>query len=273
VRWDRGLLARLLPDWLCSSNGVLYRACRSYVDRCNGENDVNMSTNGEVWLMREILPLCRTVFDVGANIGEWTAMALKINSRLHVHCFEPSVATFQYLQARVAGAGAICNNVGLGSAPGATTLWIFAAGAGINSLYKRHGLEDGWGLVEQREKETVQLNTLDAYCRHTGVQMIDFMKMDVEGHELEVLRGAVGMLAQGKIKRIQFEYGGCNIDARLLLEDMFAFLVPYGYTFYKVFPRKLQRVQRYDQRLENFQYQNWAVVLEAPGEVGAVIPD
>ena len=90
--------------------------------------------------------------------------------------------------------------------------------------------------------------------------MIDLMKVDVEGHELEVFKGAVGMLAQGKIKRIQFEYGGCNIDSRVLLKNLFDFLVPYGYTFYKVFPRELRRVPRYDQRLENFQYQNWVVM-------------
>ena len=82
----------------------------------------------------------------------------------------------------------------------------------------------------------------------------------MEGHELEVFKGAAGMLTQGKIKRIQFEYGGCNIDSRVLLKDLFEFLLPYGYAFYKVFPRELRRVLRYDQRLENFQYQNWVAM-------------
>lgn len=247
MRSDRRLLAKSVLDWLPSRNRLLYSICRRYVDRYSSENNVNIDTNGELCLMQKVLPKCRTVFDVGANIGDWTSIALRINSRLQVHCFEPSMATFQRLQARVAGAGAICNNVGLGSAPGEMTLWVFADGAGINSLYKRGGLEDGWGLVEQQGKETVQLNTLDAYCQHTGVQMIDFMKVDVEGHELEVFKGAAGMLAQGKIKHIQFEYGGCNIDSRVLLKDVFAFFAPYGYTFYKVFPREIQRVPRYDQ--------------------------
>ena len=140
------------------------------------------------------------------------------------------------------------------------TLWVFADGAGINSLYKRQGLEDGWGLAEQQQAETVRLDTLDDYCQRAGVQVIDLVKVDMEGHELEVFKGAAGMLAQGKIKRIQFEYGGCNIDSRVLLKDLFEFLLPYGYAFYKVFPRELRRVPRYDQRLENFQYQNWVVV-------------
>jgi hypothetical protein len=148
----------------------------------------------------------------------------------------------------------------LSSVPGEMTLWVFADGAGINSLYKRQGLEDGWGLAEQQRAEVVRLDTLDAYCQRVGVQVIDLMKVDVEGHELEVFKGAAGMLAQGKIKRIQFEYGGCNIDSRVLLKDLFDFFAPYGYAFYKIYPREMRRVPRYDQRLENFQYQNWVVV-------------
>ncbi len=239
---------------LLPRNAFLYRVCKRYVDRYNSENNDDIHTNGELRLMQTILPQCAIVFDVGANVGDWTALALEISPRLQIHCFEPSAATFQRLQAQV---GAVCNNFGLSSTPGEMTLWVFADGAGTNSLYKRRGLEDGWGLAEQQQAETVRLDTLDAYCQRAGVQVIDLMKVDVEGHELEVFKGAAGMLAQGKIKCIQFEYGGCNIDSRVLLKDLFDFLVPYGYAFYKIFPRELRRVRRYDQRLENFQYQNW----------------
>jgi FkbM family methyltransferase len=226
-----------------------------------GENNDDMETNGELQFMRRILPQCKIVFDVGANIGDWTALALNINPHLQVHCFEPSVATFQRLQTRDFGGGAVtCNNLGLSSAAGETTLYVFSKGSGTNSLYRRQGLEDGFGLTTQQYEETIRLNTLDAYCQHVGVEVIDFLKVDVEGHELEVFKGATEMLTQGNIKRIQFEYGGCNIDARVLLKDLFEFFEPYGYTFYKIYPRDLRRVPRYDQGLENFQYQNWAVV-------------
>jgi len=246
----KGYLPPKLPH-----NAFVYRICKRYVDRYNGDNDDNIHRNGELRLMQKVLPQSAIVFDVGANIGDWAALALCINPNLEIHCFEPSAITFQRLQER--GRGIICNNFGLSSAPGETTLWIFADSLGINSLYKRRGLEDGWGLPEQQTQETVQLDTLDAYCQRAGVQMIDFMKVDVEGHELEILKGAVGMLANEKIKRIQFEYGGCNIDSRVLLKDLFDFLTSYGYTLYKIFPHELHHILRYDQRLENYQYQNW----------------
>jgi hypothetical protein len=87
--------------------------------------------------------------------------------------------------------------------------------------------------------------------------------LDVEGHELEVLRGSTEMLSQGRIGTVQLEYGGCNIDARVLLKDIFAFMEPFGYAAHKILPAGLKFVRRYDQRLENFQYQNW-VFLKRP---------
>ena len=244
---------------LVPANSMIYRLCKCYIDRYNSENNDNIHTNGELRLMRAVLPQCTTVFDVGANIGDWSVLAMEINPQLQIHCFEPSAATFQRLQARMRG-GAICNNFGLSSLPGEMTLWVFADGAGINSLYKRHGLEDNWGLAEQQRKETVRLETLDVYCQRVGVQILDLMKVDVEGHELDVFKGAKGMLEKGAVKRIQFEFGGCNIDSRVLLKDLFDFFALYHYALYKIYPHELRYVPRYDQRLENFQYQNWIAV-------------
>lgn len=251
----RQLLA-LLPY-----NKFVYRAAKRYIDCQNGDNDDNMHTNGELWFMRSVLPQCSIVFDVGANVGDWTALALGINPRQKIHCFEPSKATFQRLQTRT---GAICNNFGLSSAPGEMDLWVFDECSGTNSLYKRQGLQDGYGLTEQQRKELVRMDTLDAYCQRVGVQTIDLMKVDVEGHELEVFKGAKEMLAHKSIKRIQFEYGGCNIDARVLLKDLFDFFRSYDYSLCKMFPRELRHVPRYDQRLENFQYQNWVALSHHP---------
>ena len=99
---------------LLPNNKFVYRAAKCYVDRQNCENDDNMHTNGEVWFIRSVLPQCKIVFDVGANVGDWTALALSINPCQKIHCFEPSKTTFQCLQTR---GGAIYNNSGL-SSPG-----------------------------------------------------------------------------------------------------------------------------------------------------------
>jgi FkbM family methyltransferase len=253
------VMIRLFPR-LPAYDPTLYRLCQHYVDRYRGENNSDIRTNGELQLLQQVLPNCRIVFDVGANVGSWTALALTINPQIIVHCFEPSQTTFSKLLERGFPDNVICNNFGLGSAMEERVLYVFGEASGLNSLYERHGLEDGWGLLPQQNKEIVRLDTLDHYCETRGIQSVDFIKVDVEGHELHVLQGARDMLERHSVTIVQFEYGGCNIDARVLLRDLFEFFDSLPYVLHKITPRGLQRVERYDQRLENFQYQNWAAV-------------
>lgn len=237
-------------------NELLYRFCKHYVDRYHGENNPDMRTNGELAWLRQVLPQCDIVFDVGANVGNWTALALSLNPALHVHCFEPSVAAFQRLQARAFEKGRVTlNPLGLSASPGEMTLHLFGEAAGTNSLYRREGLP-----IEQTQTEQIRLDTLDAYCQRAAVARIDLLKLDVEGHELAAMQGAQQMLAQGSIRQIQFEYGGSYIDARILLKDMFELLTAYGYRLHKLYPRQLRPIDRYEQRLENLQYQNWVAI-------------
>lgn len=239
---------------------VVYDFCRRHVDRVNGDNNSDMRTNGESRLLLGVLPRCRVVFDVGANVGDWTAIALGINRELEVHCFEPSPATFSRLSTRPFPGKVVLNNIGLGSARGAGELLVFGDGSGMNSLYRREGLEAGWGVKPQERREKVTLDTIDGYCRDRSVERVDYLKVDVEGHELEVFKGARAMLETGRIGQVQFEYGGTYIDSRILLKDVFEFFQGLPYSLCKVHPRSLVGVGRYDSRLENFQYQNWVAV-------------
>lgn len=257
--WGRfsELLFAHLPD-----STHIYRFCRRYVDHYRGENNSDIRTNGELHFMRQRLPSCRTVFDVGANVGNWVTLTLDINPELEIHCFEPSHSTYQLFCTNPVASRVVHSNVALGAAVGEATLYVFYEGAGMNSMYRRIGLEDGFGVETQGRSEHVLVATLDQYCTEHRIDQIDYLKLDVEGYEMEVLKGAKHMLETGRIGLIQFEYGGCNIDARVLLKDFFAFFMQYGYTLYKIYPRRLQSVPRYDQRLEDFQYQNWVATRE-----------
>ena len=250
----RGLLS-LVP----AHSPLVYRLAKRYVDLYNGDNNGDMKTNGELRFMRRNLPQCKTIFDIGANVGEWTALALSANPTANIHCFEPSPNTFQRLLTNRFPATVVCNNLGLSSARGESKLFVFEGCSGINSLYKREGLE-GVGLLTQQREESVCLDTVDHYCLERGIRAIDFAKVDVEGHELEVFKGMTGLLRSGQVRIIQFEYGGCAIDARMLLKDIFTFFKGFAYSSYKIFPNEIRLVPKYDQRLENFQYQNWAII-------------
>lgn len=249
------IVKRLLWAFVPSSSAFLYKICKRYVNQYDAENNSDPYTNGEYWFLESVIPKCAVVFDVGANIGDWAARAVSINPNVKVHSFEPSKQTFQCLRVRALD-NVICNNCGLSSETGETTLYVFSEGAGTNSLYCRRGLGD----ARQKDEEKIYLNTIDNYCQDLGLGHIDLLKVDVEGHELDVFRGGRELLQRKRIRRIQFEYGGCNIDSRTLLRDLFDFFEPYGYVFYKLYPNRLQEVPRYNQRLETYQYQNWILL-------------
>jgi FkbM family methyltransferase len=247
-------LKHLIPKY----NAKIYSFCKWYVNHFNSENDCDIHSNGEYKVLTDFMPKSTVVFGVGANIGDWAKLALSLNKNLELHCFEPSKFTFQQLKQSVP-ANVRCNNYGLSSAECENTLYVFESGSGCNSLYPRHGLE-AVGLKTQSKTETIKLATLDQYCKNSGIHEIDFMKVDVEGHELEVFRGGIEMIRVGKVRTIQFEYGGCNIDSRTLLKDIFELFNDLNYRFYKIYPNTLRNIPHYDQRLENFQYSNWLIV-------------
>jgi FkbM family methyltransferase len=234
---------------------LLYRFCRRYVDHYNSENNDDMSKNGEARWLREVIPQCNVVFDVGANIGDWSALVRNLSPLARIDCFEPCSATFARLQSRNLSGNIHLNRMGLSESGGETRLFIFEGGAGTNSLYHRQGLSS-----QQTQEEIIRLDTLDAYCNRENIRQIDLLKLDVEGHELKVLKGATQMFTQGGIQRIQFEYGGTFIDARILLKDIFDFLTQFGFRLHKIYPHGLRFVEYYGQHLENFQYQNWVAL-------------
>jgi FkbM family methyltransferase len=246
----RALLIGAMPR-----SRLLHRICRKYVDQYNGDNNCDIRCNGELRWIKEVIPKCATVFDVGANIGEWSDLVLHINPSVKVHCFEPCSTTFERLQKRNFGKSVVLNQLALSDHTGEAIIHIFGECAGTNSLYRRQGLKD-----EQKKTEIIRGDTLDAYCKRKDIDQIDLLKMDVEGHELMVLKGSARMLAEGRIKRIQFEYGGAHIDANVFLKDIFGVLNSYGFQLYKIYPREIRRVDRYNQEFENFQTSNWVAL-------------
>jgi FkbM family methyltransferase len=248
----RSAVTSLLPR----RSRFAYRVANKLVNLYNGDNDSDIHTNGELRAAQLALPYAKVVFDVGANVGDWTELALAINPGAQLHCFEPSGPTFRKLSTHGFPQNVRLNHFGLGSASEERTMYVYDEAVGSNSLYRRVGLS-----ADQRAEETVRLATFDDYCASENVERVDFVKIDVEGHELSVLRGAKRMLFESRVGVVQFEYGGCYIDARVLLRDIWQLVdeAKQGYAFYKIFPERLERIPEYRQTLETFQYSNWII--------------
>lgn len=245
-------VVRMIPR-----NELLFRIARKIVDRHNADNDFDMRTNGELWMCRRMLPNARVVFDVGANQGGWAAIAHDINPQARIHCFEPSAKTFRMLEQNTSLPNVVLNPFGLGEREETGTLWVYGDGALSNALYHRVGT-----IGEQQGTETVRIRRLDDYCSENAIDAIDFLKIDVEGHELSVFRGAERMFRESRIGIVQFEYNDTFIDSRTQLKDLWQFIGEIGgdYAFYKIYPHELRHIPRYSQQYETFRYSNWALL-------------
>ncbi len=221
-------------------------------------------TSGEMSLVRHLNQysennLC--VFDVGANIGQFAGLIRgQCNmSHITIHSFEPSVEAFkELLQAHADCSGIRLNNLALGARPGTATLYSDRPASGLSSLTKRD--LDHIGKTMSLT-QTVRIRTLDDYCDEHGIGRIHLLKIDVEGHEREVLEGAARMFATKSIDAVTFEFGGCNIDTRTYFRDFHRFFHQLDMQIFRITPRGYQRlIERYRETHEQFLTTNFMAV-------------
>jgi FkbM family methyltransferase len=179
---------------------------------------------------------------------------LEVQPLAQIHCFEPSAKAFQKLVANAFPSNVACNNIGIGSQVEKRTFFV---DEGFSELSSFHVGDPERTLTP----ETVQMETLSGYCHTQGIEWIDFLKIDVEGHELEVLRGAVSLLSNRAIAAIQFEYGSTYIGSRTLLKDVFDLVQNFDYDVYKIMPFTLRSIPRYETYLETFETANYLLRL------------
>ena len=151
---------------------------------------------------------------MGANVGDYAHEVNEVfGEKALLHCFEPSKATFEELTRRTSAIeGVVLNRLGVGSATTTATLYTDGDGSTLASMYPRD-LERFDRSMDQTE--TIELVSVDDYCRAHSIDHIDLLKLDIEGNELEALRGATQMIEEGRIDYIQLEFGATTLAARV----------------------------------------------------------
>lgn len=247
------ILVSLIPVSLLS---IFEIRIQQIIGKGWGAQSVEIEATASFALLGKYFPKSEdvNVFDVGANIGKWTEGALK-NSNAKVICFEPSKKAFENLEQKFQTNPRVhLENLALGLKTGSENLYSDAPGSSLSSLSKRdlRHFDLKFEFVEK-----VNMETLDDWITRNGISP-DILKIDVEGFELEVLKGGENSLAE--IKVIQFEFGGCNIDTRTYFRDFWHFLNNKNYSLFRLSPRGLIQVSQYSESLENFTTSNYYAV-------------
>jgi FkbM family methyltransferase len=181
-------------------------------------------------VLRSGVPI-RTVFDVGANVGGVAHEYLRHFPDAIVHCFEPAPATFEQLKANIGHSSRVrLHREAMGTQVGKATMFV-----GGNSL--TNSLVQSEGHSAQVE---VPVSTLDAFCQQHSIRDIDLLKIDAEGFDIEVLRGARKMLAGGHVAFILIEVTpNRGVRQHVWLGDVQDFLEPLGFRLYGLYDQML----------------------------------
>ena len=247
--------------WLCHHRRGL--ACRwagqlSYlVWRAYENRNFDLQTNGEEWYLRELgkATEVKCVFDIGANVGDWLLLCRQYSPQAIIHAFEIAPPTFGKLQKNAGQlANIILNPVGVSDRNDEIEVFYSETEDGLTTAFKEH-LNDEYRMAGQ---ESIQPRTIrakvirgDDYAKKHGIQMIDVLKIDVEGMEESVLRGFEEMFLQRRIRLVQFEYNTTNIISKFLLRDAHQFFTRFGYRLGKLYPNYVD-FRNYHYRHEDF---------------------
>lgn len=253
-------------------SGFFYRKLRGlllrFLSLLENNNNLNFSTNGEERFINlasiyfsNLNKSQLEAFDIGANKGDYTQILIdklsKYDLDIKVHMFEPTKSCHKILKNRFDNiSNIILNEVAVSNSQDAVKIYYDKNGSELASLYQRNKSATG---VSLDISETVNTIRLDTYITANNITHIDLVKIDIEGHEIKAFEGFGEFLCSDFIDFIQFEYGGCNLDSKTSLLDLYSLLEARGFVIGKIMPKGVE-LRNYKPWMENFQYSNYVAI-------------
>ena len=180
------------------------------------------------------------IFDVGANIGQSVDRYKAEFPQSEIHSFEPSPTTFKKLKEHCrAIPGTHPWNYGVGSQPGVLPL-MENTDPEMTSFLEPSSFAPEKGTLKQTTN--VDVITLDAFSAEQRIDMIHLLKVDTQGFEFEVFKGAERLMQENKIALLYFEFNFSDMYKGLpSFHTVYDFLLSHNFslvTFYQMFYQK-----------------------------------
>jgi FkbM family methyltransferase len=189
--------------------------------------------------VKRLVPGCpmNHVFDVGANVGLSTIEIATHFPNARIYCFEPVLRTFEKLRNATADLENVsCVHCALGDEVARRRMTAKGTSG------KNHLVSDG---DSDGETEGVDVTTLDAFCRQHAIDHVGYVRIDTEGNDLNVLKGAYALLKAGRIDFLEVEAGMNPSNAyHVPIEDFKAYLEPLGYYLFGIYEQKSEWRQK-----------------------------
>nr|WP_314075680.1 FkbM family methyltransferase [uncultured Roseococcus sp.] len=167
----------------------------------------------------------QVVLDVGANAGHYARCVRHFAPAARIWAFEPHPVTYRALEESARPLGIETQQLALGDRAGEMQLHDFADGDGSTQASLS---AESVGLYSGRVvTHDVEVSTVDEWLAAQGLEEIALLKIDTEGYDLNVLKGASRALQERRIHRIQFEFIPANIGTRVAMRDFYEVLQGY----------------------------------------------
>ena len=235
-------------------------------NKIENNGNCNFDKNGEKVFIENLFKTFKSsggwvVFDIGANIGEYSIMLLDNTKRdgveLDLHLFEPTKSCFETISKKFDSKNNVTlNNFGVSDSNDTAKIFYDKEQSGFASLYQRN--LNAYNIQLNKSEEIV-LKRMDEYIEEKNIKHVDFIKIDIEGHELKAFDGFGRYLNSDFVDYIQFEYGGANLDSHSSLMEIYKFFEERGFSIAKTMPNGLE-VRKYSPFMDNFMYSNYVAV-------------
>jgi FkbM family methyltransferase len=180
----------------------------------------------------------RILFDVGANTGQTLRRFRAAWPNAEVHSFEPVKLTFDVLAQQFRSDAKV-------------HLHHCALAMSTDQVHvTAHGTSTANKVVSDKtadpsSTEAIQAYSGDEFCEARGIVRISLLKIDTEGHDLQVLRGFHRMLLQQKIDVVEVEAGMNPENVKHVPFSVFLnFLEPMGYRLFRIYDQAFERKSR-----------------------------